>query len=595
MIMKFTSFLNIQKKYMDLKISTKILVVYLLFLISSLGLSSFIYQKIYYDIANNKVSELSLQTLYSIKSNVNNTISNVSYNSKVILSNNNIQNFLRNSDNGVDLVEQRNINSYLTDLVESMPYISSIYIFDNFGHKYGVDKFSMKSFKFSRVEDAGWYKEVMARKGFYILKLNAGEESGSITGENYISLIRVINDMATPKQPLGILMINISESAFINCYSDIVKKYGTDITLLDEDNRSIVKKKDLNLELINEEKQYLRREEQYSVTERIKGIDYVFSFLTIGDYNWKVISSVPFNDLSRESSIFYLVALAVILINGVLLFLGTILVSRLITTPIKKLLNSMKGVEKGNFKKVSIHAGNDEIGKLRDGYNIMVDEIEKLIIRVIEEQKTKRKAELNVLQEQIKPHFLYNTLDAMGYLALSGQSDKVYEALEAMGGYYRRSLSKGSETISICDEINIVKDYLILQKLRYGDVFTDVYDIDEKVSKYRIPKLVLQPLVENALYHGIKPKGEKGVITVSAQLAEDMIQVSVEDDGVGMSEEKLDEILGDHLDSNDSSFGLRGTIERLRIYYGIRDVYRIESSQRCGTKVTIRIPAERGA
>jgi two-component system sensor histidine kinase YesM len=369
---------------------------------------------------------------------------------------------------------------------------------------------------------------------------------------------------------------------------------------MDENNDFIVNPKDVSD--FNQISELIRKElvksdveeEKNSIIEKIKGEEYIFSSLKIEEYNWTIVSKIPFKELSKESSTVYLMAFVFTIINGILLFIGAISISRLITKPIKKLLKSMKGIENGEFKKVNIEVGNDEIGKLRDGYNIMVYEIEKLINRIIEEQKVKRKAELSVLQAQVKPHFLYNTLDAMGYLALSGKCDEVYDALEALGEYYRTSLSKGREVITVGEEIEIVKNYFLLQKLRYGDIFADTYEIDERVLNFKILKLVLQPIAENALYHGIKPKGEHGIIKLTVELIDNLINISIEDDGVGMTEEELDKVVSDKIDNNNLSFGLRGTIERLRIFYGTSDVYEIKSRKRYGTKVNITIPIEEG-
>ena len=251
--------------------------------------------------------------------------------------------------------------------------------------------------------------------------------------------------------------------------------------------------------------------------QKVGNKDYLLSYLNIPKYDWKIISMMPFNELSKESSIFSVIAFIVIALNSLLVFIGSVFIARMITTPIKKLIKSMKNVEKGEFKKVDITAGNDEIGKLRDGYNIMISEIQILINKVVEDQKIKRKAELDVLQAQIKPHFLYNTFDAISSLALMGRNDEVYKVMKALGSYYRISLSKGSEVITIGEEIEVVKNYLTIQQVRYGDIFTVSYDIDEVAKKFNILKLILQPIVENAIYHGIKPKGEKGNINISAK------------------------------------------------------------------------------
>jgi two-component system sensor histidine kinase YesM len=584
---------------MDLKISSKIVFIYLILMIFSVTVSSLIYEKIYDDITSKKVSELSVQTLYTIKSNINSMIQNINNNSRIIISNKDIQAILKNSNNRNGIDVQIDMYGYLSSMIDSMNNVSSIYIYDNFGNKYYIDKQSRKSFKLNKVESANWYKAAINEKGYYILRLNAGEKADLNPNENYVSFIRVINDMESQK-PIGTLIININESNFVNCYKDIISKNGTNILLMDENNDFIVNPKDVSD--FNQISELIRKEliksdveeEKNSIIEKIKGEEYIFSSLKIEEYNWTIVSKIPFKELSKESSTVYLMAFVFTIINGILLFIGAISISRLITKPIKKLLKSMKGIENGEFKKVNIEVGNDEIGKLRDGYNIMVYEIEKLINRIIEEQKVKRKAELSVLQAQVKPHFLYNTLDAMGYLALSGKCDEVYDALEALGEYYRTSLSKGREVITVGEEIEIVKNYFLLQKLRYGDIFTDTYEIDERVLNFKILKLVLQPIAENALYHGIKPKGEHGIIKLTVELIDNLINISIEDDGVGMTEEELDKVVSDKIDNNNLSFGLRGTIERLRIFYGASDVYEIKSRKRYGTKVNITIPIEEG-
>lgn len=590
---------SIRKRYMDLRISSKIAVIYLMLMIFSVSVSSFIYEKIYDDITSKKVSELSVQTLYTIKSNINSMIQNISNNSRIIISNKYIQSILKNSNNGNGINAYIDMNSYLSSIIDSMNNVASIYIYDNFGNKYYIDKQSRKSFKSDRIEDANWYKTIIDKKGYYILRLNAGEKADSNINENYVSFIRVINDMESQKA-IGTLIINIDESYFVNCYKDIVSKNGTNILLMDENNESIVNIKEVSdfnqiSELVIKKLVKSSDQKEYnSIIEKVKGQNYIFSLLKIEDYNWTIVSKIPFKELSKESNTFYFMTFIVTIINGILMFIGAISISRLITNPIKKLLRSMKGIENGEFNKVNIEVGNDEIGKLRDGYNIMVLEIEKLINRIIDEEKIKRKAELSVLQAQVKPHFLYNTLDAMGYLALSGKCDEVYEALEALGGYYRTSLSKGREIITLGEEIDIVKNYFLLQRLRYGDIFTDTYEVDENVLHLKILKLVLQPIVENALYHGIKPKGEKGNIKLTVVLIDNLMKISIEDDGVGMTEEELERVVSDKIENNNLSFGLRGTIERLRIFYGISQVYEIESRKRYGTKVTIKIPIGEG-
>lgn len=209
---------------------------------------------------------------------------------------------------------------------------------------------------------------------------------------------------------------------------------------------------------------------------------------------------------------------------------------------------------------------------------------------VYEEERIKRKTELNVLQEQMKPHFLYNTIDAMGYLALSGKNEELYDALEAFGSYYRTLLSKGREIITVREEMQMVKDYLELQKIRHGDSLRYVLKIDQTIWGRSILKMILQPLVENSVNHGIRQKGTYGCVCVTGYEKNGYLFFCVEDDGVGMSKEKVAELTGESLDINEKSFGLRGTIERMKIFYDTDIEYEIKSAERKGTAIFIKIP-----
>lgn len=575
--------------YSKLNISAKMTILYLAFLILSVILTSVVYYNLNYHLALQKNRDLSMQTLYSLKSNIYSMLDNVSFNSRTIMGNLDIQDLLTDPNMANTLVAQRKITSYLVTLMDSTPHIKSVYIFDNYDNKYGSDKNYLKSLKIKNIRDAKWYPDVVRQQGYYIVRLNADRIFYINSNEKTMSLMRIINNTMTQK-PIGLLMVNISEDGFQNCYSEIVQKYGTRIIILDENNKIISTNDDLGQE---EYQKLLAQQANKAYKSSVldhNNKPYLYSTMFLDKYGWKMIIGIPLEQLEAEGSLYKMVSLLIIILNGILLCIGIVFVSRMITSPIHKLLNSMKAVEGGQFNAVEMETGNDEIGQLKSGYNLMVVEIQNLIQKIVNEQRTKRKAELNILQEQIKPHFLYNTLDAMGYLALAGKNEELYEAIEAMGGYYRKSLSKGSEIISIADEIEIVKDYIHLQLLRYGHIFTVHYDIDKETLKYTTVKLILQPLVENSIYHGIKPKGEHGDIHISAKLTGEFVIFTVEDNGLGMNEEALI-LLGDQrLTSNINSFGLRGTIQRIKIYYEREDLYGIESSYRKGTKVTLRIP-----
>jgi Predicted signal transduction protein with a C-terminal ATPase domain len=578
-----------RRKYSNLRISLKITLFYLIIFVISIIISSLLYQQIYMNLTLKKVSDVSIQTLDSINSNIDLMIDNINNYSKMILSNDDLQDVLRKASIYSDFSTQRRINAYLVKLMEAVPAISSVYIIDNSGNKYAVGNTYLNDLKLNRIEEAVWYQEIMKRKGSYILRLNGGGVFKDSSGGNFVSLIRVVNDIEQIK-PIGTLIVNISENAFKDSYRNIVNKYRTNITILDENNQRIVKSHDRGIIHFNQILKDFRNEDYHYKVKTVYGKKYLVSYLQESRYNWKIISVMPFKEFPNESETLGFAGFVIILVNSLFLFWGSIFITKMITIPINKLLKSMKGIEKGEFKEVVINAGNDEIGRLRDGYNIMISEIQTLIDTVVQEQKIKRQAELDVLQAQVKPHFLYNTLDSINSLAFSGKNDEVCEIVEALGSYYRTSLSKGKEVITIGEEINMVKNYLKIQKIRYREMFSSEFEIEDRVNDYKILKLVLQPIVENALYHGIRAKGENGVIKITAKSIDDYIYLTVQDDGAGMNEETIKMILDERMDVDGSSFGVRGTIGRLRLFYGVQDVLRIESRVGYGTKVTIRIP-----
>lgn len=572
------------ERFMDLRIGARIILFYLVLLVFAVAVSGFLYQKVYYGIMLGRVNELSMETLSSIDQSINTMLDNVNIYSKLIITNEDIRNSLK--PDSTDAVAR--IGKNLQSFMETVPVISSVYVFDNYEHYYIMDREQSKRLAGEDIEKAPWYPEVLEKQGGYLLRLNCGGFITDRDNKNFISFIRTFNDVFTQK-PLGYLIMNISEDNFANAYQLLMNNYGTSFILLDEKGRNIVEAKDVYGLDMDGVARTVVTGGRSRFTEKIDGREYLISSLRLQKQGWYIISMTPMGEMTGNSRLVHFIALFVFIVNGLLLIAGSIFISRMITNPIKKLLKTMKGIEKGKFEQADVRTGKDEIGELKDGYNLMVTEIQSLIGRVVEEQRVKRMTELNALQAQIKPHFLYNTFDAISYLALSGRSKEVYEVISALANYYRTSLSKGSEIITVSQEVDTVKNYLIIQKVRYGNIFTDSYSVDEAAAQCLIPKLVLQPLVENALYHGIKPKGESGSINISAERKGDSIVLTVEDDGVGMDSEQLNAAVNGSIGSGGAGFGLRGTIERLKIYYNDPDVCHIESRPGYGTRVVIVI------
>ena len=236
----------------------------------------------------------------------------------------------------------------------------------------------------------------------------------------------------------------------------------------------------------------------------------------------------------------------------------------------------------------------DEIAVLADRFNDMAGNIQTLVVKVREDEQKMRKADLRLLQEQINPHFLYNTLDNIVWLIEGNEPDEAVEMVVTLSEFFRLVLSKGKEFITIRQEEQHISSYLQIQEKRYHDILDYHIYIDPEIYEYQIPKLTLQPLVENALYHGIKYKRSRGMIEITGTKEGENLYLTVADDGVGMDEDELKK-LGKEISrpckETESGFGLANVNERIRMYFGAEFGMKIWSEKGSGTRITIEIPA----
>lgn len=286
---------------------------------------------------------------------------------------------------------------------------------------------------------------------------------------------------------------------------------------------------------------------------------------------------------------------------ALILFISVMSTKRIIgsvTKPIDALCKAAKRMEHGDFTEETNIEAVDEISVLTDSFNGMRSEISRLIEDIKGEQRKLRDTELKLLQAQINPHFLYNTLDAIVWLAEDGQNRKVVNMTTSLSEFFRTVLSQGKDYITIKEEETHVHSYLSIQQFRYQDIMEYEISIDKELYQYRILKMVLQPLVENALYHGIKNKRGKGKIWVRGYASAGIIVLEVEDNGIGMTEDQLAE-LREKIKGKENpqtsargGFGLLNVEERIQMNYGKQYGLAFESFYGKGTRVTVRIPKE---
>lgn len=317
---------------------------------------------------------------------------------------------------------------------------------------------------------------------------------------------------------------------------------------------------------------------------------------TITNTGWKV--SV-FTNNSQIYSVLYnfiiIVIITILLLSILYIFIVYVIVKQ-VTYPLYRLQAEMNKVKDLNYEvnRSKLKKGSKEIIQLDATFNEMMRRIRYLADKLLQEQENQRKSELKALQNQINPHFLYNTLDSIIYMIDKGENQKAEEMIVALSKFFRISISRGKAIIPLKDEVEHVRNYLLIQKIRFGDQFTYSINLDPSLYQYSCIKLILQPLVENAIEHGLNDNESGGQIEIIGTQNESYIILKIKDNGYGISEDKLEQIYKSfHDDSIHQGVGLKNVYQRIKIYYGEEADIKIDSLFDEGTIISIYIPKKK--
>ena len=507
--------------------------------------------------------------------------------SRLIMTEERLVRFLRADVDSVDISMINDARYGVMDILNVTEGVDTVIVFREDMIMLSTNRFTY-SYDYEKMLSDEWRHDIYEGKGKAIISLNTNNIAFKAGDKPMVTIGRAIYDLESQERT-GLMLMNISAAIFDKMLSQL--RYN-DICIMGEDGTFLAGNR--NYAGFFDEKDYKTTKLIHrDVNDNGKRI--LLSGCRIADLPIVIMKATSYGTEGIPvRNIAILMSLLVIFLV-LALWTGTF-IRRNMTDPIFKLSASMdRNKQSGNLQKIETSMPNSELEMLETDYNDLIDHVNELIETLVEKEKGLQRAEMRVLQEQIKPHFLYNSIETIGFMALEAGADNVHDALETMGRFYRNFLSKGGREIPFSREITIVRDYLSLQKLRYGDIIEDEYDITKEAEDFVVPKLILQPLVENSIYHGIRLKGEKGLIRITGTVADDGLHVIVRDTGVGMSREQIDEILSGDRESKsakeDKSFGLWGTIERIRIYCDNRDCVDIRSEIGEYTEIEITIPA----
>lgn len=443
-----------------------------------------------------------------------------------------------------------------------------------------------------------WYKKAVESRGESIL--TSSHVQHVIEGERpwVITMSRGIANLVGSRASKGAVFIDLNYSAISElCDQNSIGDKGY-VFIVDQDGNIVYhpQQQQLYNELQTENIDAVMNAKTDTVTVGKGEHEKIYTISRSEKTGWTVVGCMNVAELlkgSRQAQRVYVVCAAGLIVLALIL---SRLLARNITYPIQRLRDSMKKVQTGEFPTIDLEVSSEnEIGSLTKSFNVMTHRIQELMAQNIHEQEQKRKSELKALQSQINPHFLYNTLDSIIWMAEGKKNEEVVLMTASLARLLRQSISNEDELVSIGQEAEYARSYLTIQKMRYKDKLEFQIDISPAIFGVKIIKLVLQPIIENAIYHGLKYKDSKGFLIVCGYQEGEKAVLEVEDNGVGMDEETLSHIFEKHkVNYHSNGVGVYNVQKRLKLYYGEEYGIVYKSKKNEGTRAVITIPVETG-
>ncbi|WML28238.1 sensor histidine kinase [Neobacillus sp. OS1-33] len=420
--------------------------------------------------------------------------------------------------------------------------------------------------------------------------------------KNVLSFHNILRDVPSDNL-LGFLSIDINLSKISAMADRLYTKGLEDLYIMDEKGVIIYSSNENVIGKENKEKWFVQLKKKSSFSKSMEWKDQQFSGVIVHNKfsapykNWYIVKRIPYNVLYQGARETAFINILIGIVTLVIVLIATMFVSFKITAPIKVLIDNMKKVENGEFKADFDSLGKDEIGMLGRHFKLMIAKINDLIEREYKLDIENKESQLRVLRSQINPHFLYNALQSIGTLALKSKAVPVYSLLTSLSKIMRYSMNMKEDIVPFISELMHVKSYLLLQKQRFDEQFEFEINASKEVQEILIPKMILQPIVENCFKHGFDQQIKKATIHIDAKLQEDgMASISVSDNGMGVNEEQLNCIRQELFtgiskqEKQRETIGLKNIYDRLQIYYANQAHMSIDSNEGSGFTVIVQFP-----
>ncbi|WP_242856025.1 sensor histidine kinase [Ruminiclostridium josui] len=364
----------------------------------------------------------------------------------------------------------------------------------------------------------------------------------NILNKKVFSIGQAVN--RTAKGDMGIMAIDIDVNFLKKICSDI-KLGDTGFVFFEKDGKVVFTPESSDkpgLSNIITQNTKLINSKNGNLIESINNTNYIITYKTSDITRWKIIGVTPEAEMTREVSTLREVFFWIITLIIIIILLLTIYLTSVLTNPMRKLRSIMKQASENDLSIYADIRTRDEIGQLASSFNKMMNQIRELMDKVKDDQQKIRVMEMKAMQELIKPHFVYNTLDSIIGLLEQNRNEDAIDIVDSLGKFFRTSLSHGREVVFIREEIDHIRSYLMIQQFRFSYKFDYLFEIDDGIYNFKTVKLILQPLVENSIYHGIRNLDKKGLIVINGYLKDDQVIFEISDNGEGIYQEKMEQL-----------------------------------------------------
>ncbi|MCX7711209.1 MAG: sensor histidine kinase [Clostridia bacterium] len=588
--------------YKNLSIKRKILLVFYIQIIIPLILIGFMSYRISADIIYKKSIAYTQDILNTIELRLKDYVSNLTVVSQDLLYDRKVYDSLNDNITAYKPLNayeiETEINNTLKKIVFSREEIQSICLISRDGYYYTADNNSRKISIRDSISNIRQDIHDRAREGkgkgvWYLDTKGKGAEN--------VYFARTIYNRDNFSE-IGLMVILVKKEFLETVYQDLITSDIQNIAVMSSNNECIVNRNPLNNNLINEELQQKIVDNRGSLIDRENNV--LFSYVSMKDPSWRVVTYISLPQLYKEINmlrqwIILLSVISVVILSTLGLYIAVDFIN-----PINRLVKGMKKVQKGEgIVGIEIDRG-DELGFLHKTFNEMAKEINHLVNWIYREQITRKEAEIKALQSQINPHFLFNTLESINWMAQLNNVPEISNTVTALSSLMEASIGRDDRLISIEEEFTYIDNYIVILKNRFEDRITLEKNVQQEVLNVKIPRLLIQPLIENAVYHGVERSRDKGIIRLNATLKDGEVFIEVLDNGMGIEKDEL-EMLNDKLSmDNDTYFrslertkrksiGIENVNRRIKLFYGEKYGLKLESQPGEYTKVIVNIPFEK--